>query len=114
MSTASTTGSSSTGSASSSEKAQESATAASSTTTSSADSAFSSMTVRALADHINNDLILTQKDRRVQALWQGVNDDIRIGRLHDAQIIVHVVNLNAFTGECKDAMTALRKKLDGK
>lgn len=72
-----------------------------------------SMSVRQLADHINNVLMPTQKDERVRALWQDIYRDIRLERMRDAWAVLRSVNPDAFKGECKPAVALLLKKMTG-
>lgn len=78
-----------------------------------ADAATASMTVRQLADHINEKLIPTQKDERVRALWQDIYRDIRLERMRDAWAVLRSINPDAFKGECKPAVALLLKKMTG-
>lgn len=81
---------------------------------SSTNSATASMTVRQLADHINDKLMPTQKDRRVQEIWKDIYRDIRLERLFDASLTIRAINQDVFEGECKQAMAQLRQKLTEK
>lgn len=87
--------------------------AAPATQSDTADSATASMSVRQLADHINEKLMPTQKDERVRALWQDIYRDIRLERMRDAWAVLKSVNPDAFKGECKSAVALLLKKMTG-
>lgn len=78
-----------------------------------AEPATASMSVRQLADHINDNLMPTQKDERVRALWQDIYRDIRLERMRDAWAVLRSINPDAFKGECKPAVALLLKKMTG-
>ena len=78
-----------------------------------ADSAIAAMSVRQLADHINDKLMPAQKDERVRALWQDIYRDIRLERMRDAWAVLRSINPDAFKGECKPAVALLLKKMTG-